>query len=200
MDWIKTILDKHTKEDGTVDSDAANKEIDAEFPKNAVPKSDFNSKVSELNDANKTLQGLKDGNKDIEALQTSIADYESKVEQLETEKAEQAKKYQLEIALKDAGGTDLEYLQFKLGDSELNEDGTIKDFDNKLKGLKESHPSFFESAETNKKDENGGFKVHDNKLDGGAPSKLTKKYIYEQYPKDKEKRIELLKQLEKDDK
>ncbi len=51
MDWIKSILEKHTKEDGTVDVAAANKEIDAEFPKR-VPKTDFNSKVEELRTAN----------------------------------------------------------------------------------------------------------------------------------------------------
>lgn len=33
MEWIKSILEKHRKEDGTVDLDAANKEIDQEFPK-----------------------------------------------------------------------------------------------------------------------------------------------------------------------
>ena len=58
MDWIKTILNKHTKEDGTVDLVEANKEIDAEFPKNSVPKTDFNSKVEELKSANETLETL----------------------------------------------------------------------------------------------------------------------------------------------
>ena len=58
MEWIKTILAKHLKEDGTLDLEAANKEIDAEFPKNAVPKEDFNSKVNELKSANDTINTL----------------------------------------------------------------------------------------------------------------------------------------------
>ncbi|MFR0816543.1 MAG: hypothetical protein ACLSIL_19920 [Enterococcus casseliflavus] len=46
MEWIKEILSKHVGEDGKFDLDEATKEIKSEFPKNAVPKADFNDNVS----------------------------------------------------------------------------------------------------------------------------------------------------------
>ena len=103
MDWIKSILDKHTKEDGTVDVEAANKEIDAEFPKNAVPKTDFNSKVEELRTANETLTMLQNSNKDNEGLQSKIAEYETEVQRLKSEQAEITKSYALKDAITKEG-------------------------------------------------------------------------------------------------
>ena len=58
MEWIKQILAKHMKEDGTLDMEAANKEIDKEFPVNAVPKDQYNNLSSQLAEANKTLKSL----------------------------------------------------------------------------------------------------------------------------------------------
>lgn len=180
MDWIKTILDKHAKEDGTVDLEAANREIDAEFPKNAVPKADFNSKVDELKTANETLDELKNNHKDVEALQKSIDDYESKVEQLEQEKADQAKSFALKSALTEAGAEDVDYFADKLSkDIELDEEGKLKGFEEKIKEYQTKHPKLFKTSE-NKQDEDdkSGFKLHDTGLDGGStPPKLTKDEI-----------------------
>ena len=107
MEWIKSILAKHLKEDGTLDIEAANKEIDAEFPKNAVPKEDFDSKVNELKSANDTINTLQADNKDVEKLQTEISDYKSKIEQLETERETTATRATLEKSLRDAGAKDV---------------------------------------------------------------------------------------------
>ncbi|MFC6464958.1 phage scaffolding protein [Marinilactibacillus sp. GCM10026970] len=171
MEWIKTIIKKHTDENGKVDLEAANKEIDAEFPKNAVPKEDFNSKVEELKSANDTLSVLKKDNKDVEKLQTQITDYEKEVERLQAEQADTNKQHAVESALRDAGAKDVDYLRFKLGEVELNKDGTVKDLDNKIKGLKESTPDHFESTTDPANDDNKlgapGYKAVDNKLDGG---------------------------------
>ncbi|MFL2116280.1 phage scaffolding protein [Marinilactibacillus psychrotolerans] len=183
MDWIKTIIEKHTKEDGTVDLEAANKEIDAEFPKNAVPKADFNSKVEELKSANDTLDTLKKENKDVEALQTKITEHETKVADLEKDLAEERKTHSLKEALTQSGAKDIDYAMFKLGDVELNKDGTIKDLDNKIKSLKESTPDMFESKEDDKKNENTnppGYKAVDTKLDEGKQSKV---YSFDQLSK-----------------
>ena len=42
MDWLKKLIEKHTK-DGVLDVEALNKEIAIEFPKHAVPKETYNA-------------------------------------------------------------------------------------------------------------------------------------------------------------
>lgn len=173
MDWIKTILEKHTKEDGTVELVEANKEIDAEFPKNAVPKTDFNSKVEELKSANETLDSLKKDNKDVEALQNTIKEHEITVTQLQTNLAAERKTYALKEALTKEGVSDVDYMLYKLGEVEVDKDGNIVDLDNKLKSLRETNPTFFAAKESN--DPNGlGYKVIDNKLNTGKTGTLSK--------------------------
>ncbi len=171
MDWIKTILEKHTKEDGTVELVEANKEIDAEFPKNAVPKTDFNSKVEELKSANETLDSLKKDNKDVEALQNTIKEHETTVTQLQTDLAAERKTHALKEALTKEGVSDVDYMLFKLGEVETDKDGNIIELDNKVKSLKENNPSFFGSEDTTKMQNTDpaapGYKVVDNKLDTG---------------------------------
>lgn len=171
MDWIKTILEKHTKEDETVDLVEANKEIDAEFPKNAVPKTDFNSKVEELKSANETLDSLKKDNKDVEALQNTIKEHETTVTQLQTDLAAERKTYALKEALTKEGVSDVDYMLFKLGEVETDKDGNIIELDNKVKSLKENNPSFFGSEDTTKMQNTDPaaprYKVVDNKLDTG---------------------------------
>lgn len=146
MDWIKSILEKHTKEDGTVDLAEANKEIDAEFPKKAVPKTDFNSKVEELRTANETLSTLQNSNKDNEGLQSKIAEYETEVQRLKTEQAEITKSYTLKDALAKEGALpdyiDLLLPTFK--DLELDEDGSLKGLAEALEGIKTSKPALFQ--------------------------------------------------------
>ncbi|WP_446923985.1 hypothetical protein, partial [Klebsiella pneumoniae] len=73
MEWIKQILAKHTKEDGTVDTEAANKEIDKEFPTHAVPKDQYNNLSSQLAEANKTLKSLEEKTKDNPDVQSELA-------------------------------------------------------------------------------------------------------------------------------
>ena len=194
MKWIKDILEKHTDENGVLNREAAETEINAEANKHVIPKEQYNNKVNELKQANETLDTLKNEHKDVEALQTTLSQHEETIEKLQKTNAEQAKKYQLEIALKDAGGTDVEYLQFKLGDVELDDDGNIKDLENKIKSLKEGHPSFFEGDKSTEEDKNkNGFRVRDNKLDKGNPApKLTKEDISK--IEDPDKRLEAIQQ------
>lgn len=172
MEWIKVILEKHTGEDGVLNLVEAQKEINAEFPKNAVPKADFNSKVEELKTANDTLNTIQKDNKDAEALQTTITDYKSQIETLEAERASERKTYAVKEALQGAGGKDIDYLMFKLGDLELDKDGKVKDLDNKIKGLKEATPSFFESKEATPPADNKGYQVIDTKLDQGKQATI----------------------------
>lgn len=170
MEWIKTILAKHLKEDGTLDLEAANKEIDAEFPKNAVPKEDFNSKVNELKTANDTINTLQADNKDVEKLQTEISDYKSKIEQLETERETTATRTTLEKSLRDAGAKDIDYLMFKFGEVEKDKYGNIKDLDNKIKDLQKDYESQFQKTDGDNKENQNGFKTIENNLNDGKQS------------------------------
>ena len=166
MEWIKTILAKHLKEDGTLDIEAANKEIDSEFPKNAVPKDDFNSKLTELKTANDTINKLQADNKDVETLQTEITGYKSKVADLEAAQELSATRSILEKSLPEAGAKDIDYLLYKMGDVEKADDGSIKDLDNKIKDLQANFTDQFEAKGNNSE----GFKTIENNLNDGKQS------------------------------
>lgn len=176
MEWIKSILEKHRKEDGTVDLEKAMAEINAEFPKNAVPKNEYNDKAKQLKEANDTITQLKQNNQNNEDLQQKIKDYETKIQNLEKEALETKKIFALKEALTKAGAKDVDYMLFKLGDVEMDKDGNIKDLDNKVKELKESNPSFFEGDANQQQQQHQqqpgapGYQVIDNKLDKGKPS------------------------------
>jgi predicted RNase H-like nuclease (RuvC/YqgF family) len=178
MEWIKQIIAKHTKEDGTVDVEAVNKEISAEFPKNAVPKDQYNSKVQELKTANDTLATLQKDNKDAESLQAEITKYKDEVEKLQADQAEKDKNYALKDALTQAGAKDVEYMTFKLGDVEVNKDGSIKDLDSKIKDLKANYADQFKADDKKETKPNApGYQVIDSKLDKGSEGKA---YSFEQ--------------------
>jgi len=83
MEWLKELLSKAIIKDGVIDMDALMKSINAEFPKNAVPKSDFNS----LNDTKKDLeQQIKDRDKQLKDLGEKVKgneDAEKTIKQLQ---------------------------------------------------------------------------------------------------------------------
>lgn len=169
MEWIKKIIEKYTK-DGVVDVNAAMTEINAEFPKNAVPKDKFNDVSNQLKEANKSMETLKGGNKDNEALQKEIDDYKAKVASLEKDASDKDKMVKVKGAFEKAGATDAEYAIFKAGGLdkfELDKDGNIKDLENLVKQTKENAPTFFKEVDPSKKDDP---KVIENKLPGGNPA------------------------------
>ena len=59
MEWLKIILEKATVTDGVLDVEKFQKDIEAEFPKHAVLKSDFNYINEKLKTANSTIETLK---------------------------------------------------------------------------------------------------------------------------------------------
>ena len=170
MEWIKAILDKHIGEDGVLNLEEAQKEISTEFPKNAVPKSEFNTKIDDLKTANDTINTLQQENKDVETLQTTINEYKDQITTLETERAEERKTYAIKEALQGAGASDVDYMMFKLGEVEVDEEGNIKDLENKIKELQESIPSHFGNIEPEgKKTEAPGYRVEERRLKPGSP-------------------------------
>lgn len=158
MEWIKEILAKHTKEDGTVDTEAANKEIQQEFPKYAVPKDQYNNVSNSLKEANSTIKTLEDKVKDNPDVQEELKTYKTKAEQLETENKQLVINQQVGNALRDAGAKDIEYATFKLGALELGKDGIVKDLANKVKDLQSALPDYFAKETQDPKDPLDGFK------------------------------------------
>ena len=59
MDWLKELLEKATITDGKLDVVALMELVKVEFPKHAVPKKDYNDKVTELKTANDNIADLK---------------------------------------------------------------------------------------------------------------------------------------------
>lgn len=174
MEWIIDILKKYQKEDGTIDLATAEQEIKSEFPKQAVPKTVFNEKSEQLRAANATIDELKNnskggqdnqenqGSQGNEELQTQLEKYKNRIAELEAQEKTNAMNYQARSALEKAGISDVEYGLYLLGTLEADEQGNVKDLDNKINDLRASKPVFFkEEAQTS----SNGYKVEDTKLD-----------------------------------
>lgn len=149
MEWLKEILEKAAVTDGKLDVDAVMKQANAEFPKHAVPKQDFNNKVAELKTANDTIADLKKAGADNGELQKKITDYESEIKNLKTAADNTRKEYALKDKLKAAGVTDADYVIYKQGGLDkftFDKDGVPVGVDDLLKPLKESSPHLFKSG------------------------------------------------------
>jgi len=95
MEWLKKIFEKHSKEDGTVDLEAAYKEVKTEMPKHETPKEEFNAKIEELRLAN---EAIKARDKQIIDLQKVDPEkLQEEIEKLNKENKEAVKAHQAEI-------------------------------------------------------------------------------------------------------
>lgn len=149
MEWLKEILEKAVITDGKLDVEAAVKAINAEFPKHAVPKQDYNDKVKELSTASETINDLKKNNADNVELQQKVKDYEVETARLKTEADNTRKEYALKDKLKEAGVTDADYIIYKQGGLDkftFDKDGKVIGLDDVLKPMRESFPHLFKNA------------------------------------------------------
>lgn len=145
MQWLLDLITKHTK-DGVLDTEALTKDINTEFPKHAVPKSEFNTINELLKTANNTITDLKKSNGDNETLQTTIKTHETTIATLKAESERVKKEYALKDKLKDLGVTDADYLIYKHGGIEkfnYDKDGNLIDLEDTIKPYKESLPHIF---------------------------------------------------------
>ena len=108
-------LEKAEIKDGKLDVDAVMNAAQKEFPKYAVPKDDFNTKVEELKTANGTIEELKKSNGDNEELQKKIGDYEIEIKNLKKTAENTSKTYALKESLAKQGVLDPDYLIYKAG-------------------------------------------------------------------------------------
>lgn len=101
LEWLNEILKSATVTDGALEVEKLQKAIEAEFPKHAVPKQDYNDKVKELATANNTIKDLKKDNADNEELQTKVKNYETEIENLKNAATNTAREYALKDRLKE---------------------------------------------------------------------------------------------------
>ena len=124
----------------------------------------------QLEEANALIETLKKSTKGQEDAQQKITAYEQQVQQLQAELEKTKVLSEAKFALKDAGALDVDYLLFKLqekGELAIGEDGKLKDWEDKLAGLKTQMPTQFESK-------SGKKNILENKLpDDGNPGDKT---------------------------
>ncbi len=146
MEWIKAILEKAVITDGKLDIEATMKAVNAEFPKHAVPKSEFNDKVKELSTANKTIEELRKASEGNEELQNKIKTYETEITNLKNAAANTQKEYALKDKLKEAGVLEPDYIIYKHGGLDkftFDKDNNPIGVDDVLKPMKEASPHLF---------------------------------------------------------
>jgi len=124
--------------------------MDVRYPK---LKADHENLTTQHGESTKLIEQLKAGTKDNEALQGKIGGYEAQITQLQEQLKQTQVEAAIKVALMGAKVTDVDYMAFRLkekGDLELDDQGNIKNIDDKLSGLKTQFPAFFESASVQK--------------------------------------------------
>ena len=130
------------------------------------------SKEAELETANNLITDLKNSSNGNEDFQTKITGYETDIANLQEQLEETRLNSAVEVALLSAKASDVGYLLFKLTEKgeklELDENGNIKGWKDKLTGLKTQFPNMFESGN------NDGYRVlGDNRLPGSDDLKVS---------------------------
>lgn len=178
MEWIKEILSKHVGEDGKFDLDGATKEIKSEFPKNAVPKADFNDKSQKLKTANEDLtaanvlvEQLKASNSGNEDLQKQIDDYKKQLETVTAERLADRKNAAIELALTQAGAKNITAVKalLKTDELEITDEG-VKGLDEKVAALKKDEGYLFQTNDPTPQPKKKQFVAAGN-TGGGEPPK-----------------------------
>lgn len=150
MEWLRKLLEGAKIVEGGLDVEALMKDVNTEFPKNAVPKETFNDINTQLKTANTTIADLKKNNGDNEALQTKVKEYESTIK---AQKADYEAKVRnltldgaIEKALSSSKAKHTDLLATKIDREKLviSEDGKVSGLDEQLKGLKETYKDLFE--------------------------------------------------------
>lgn len=120
--------------------------------------------VKERDEGKALIESLQKSNKGNEDLQKQVTEYQTRMEQLQAELQQTKIDSAINVGLLAAGvkPEDVDYVTFKLkakGEIELDDQGNIKGWDDKVAGLKTQFPANFTSA--------NGKKYEENKLPGG---------------------------------
>ena len=166
MEWIKQLIEKHTK-DGVLDQEALIKEINQEFPKHAVPKEKYNA----LAETNKKLEAdIKVRDEQLEKLkEVDVDKLKEQIEALQEENRiakenyeKELKEIQLNSAIKLAlaGKVYDEGIVanlIKKDELVLSEDGKVIGLDEQIESLKETKSFLFISEK--QEEQQPGFKI-----------------------------------------
>ena len=150
---------------------SAEENIDIRYKK---LKDEHDAVVKERDEGKTLIESLQKSSKGNEGLQKQITDYQTKMEQLQAELQQTKIDSAINVGLLAAGvkPDDVDYVTFNLkakGEIELDEQGNIKGWDDKVAGLKTQFPANFVSA--------GGKKYEEHKLpdgDNGNTETITK--------------------------
>ena len=107
--------------------------------------------TKERDEAKALIESLQKSNKGNEDLQKQVSDYQTRMAQLEAENAQIRIDSAINVGLLAAGvkPEDVDYVTFKLkakGEIELDDQGNIKGWDDKVAGLKTQFPAHFTSS------------------------------------------------------
>jgi hypothetical protein len=143
---------------------SAEENIDIRYKK---LKDEHDAVVKERDEGKTLIETLQKSNKGNEGLQKQVSDYQVKMQQLQDELQQTKIESAINVGLLAAGvkPEDVDYVTFKLkakGEIELDEQGNIKGWDDKVAGLKTQFPANFASA--------GGKKYEEHKLEEGDGS------------------------------
>ena len=154
-------------------------QIDAVMADHGRSMQQVQSRLTAAETQNQDLQTQLDNSSNSEEIQqlteraeqaeTQVATLEGQLSQINIDNL-------VNTALTEAGATDLEYARFKLGEVELNEDGSVKDLESKIKDLQTNLPDYFEAQKDESddsqddKDPLGGFTHVKNDLKDGKQS------------------------------
>lgn len=115
-------------------------------------KSDNDALNAEHTKSLELIEQLKQGSADNQAMQARIAEYEKTIQGLQAEKLELEKDNALKVALlsNKAKGDDIDYLMFKLKNSDkeikFNDKGEISNINDLMDAMKKSYPNNFEAS------------------------------------------------------
>lgn len=136
---------------------ASEENLDVRYSKLKTEHEALTTKDSE---SQKLIAELQKATKGQETVQAKITEYESTIQKLNDDLIQTKTESALKLGLIGAGAkaSDVDYLIFKMANdpnwkAELDENGTIKGLDDKVKGMKTAYPSQFESSGTKKIDE-----------------------------------------------
>lgn len=115
----------------------------------------YDGQTQELVAAQELIAELKKGSKGNEQLQAKITEYEGQMQQLQEQLHETKLNAAIKVALLSEKAVDVDYLTFKLNEKlkekgeslELDDNESIKGWEDKLAGLKTQFPSMFEAGQ-----------------------------------------------------
>ncbi|MCR0266073.1 phage scaffolding protein [[Clostridium] innocuum] len=186
MEWIKTILEKCTGEDGKLNLAEAIKEINKQAPDNVVPKDQYNT----VAEAKKQLdKDVKARDKQLEDLKKagSVEDLQQQLNAAQEANKQAKKEYDaaianmkydaaIEKALANAVHPDLMSGRIDRAKLKIKEDGSIEGLEDQVKSLKETYKDLFktktgktppEGDDPNKKPEDMSYEDFVNQLENG---------------------------------